>query len=88
MASTIKLKGAEANIPTTADNFSSASVIRLLNKHATTQYVITLTTAGNAAIGTFTMKGGEVINLQKDSTDKIAVSTGTNIVGTPIAFGA
>ena len=86
MASTIKLKGAEANIPTTAANFSSASVIRLHNTGAV--HLITLTTAGNAAIGTFTMGAGEIVNIQKDPTDKIAVNAGTDVKGTPLAFSA
>ena len=88
MASTIKLKGAEAAITTTATNFSSASVIRLHNTNASTARLITLTTTGDVAIGTFTLLAGEVVNLQKDPTDKIESAHATEVLGTPIAFSA
>ena len=47
-----KLKGASANIPTTAANFGSATLIRLVNiadAHSTVQ-TITLTTSADAKI--------------------------------------
>ena len=87
MAATIRLKGAEANIPTTAANFSSASVIRLFNSGAGT-HLITVTDSDDNAIGTFTMNTKEIINLQKDPSDKIKVDSGTDVKGVPLAFTA
>lgn len=87
MAATIKVIGAEANIPTTAANFSSSAVIRLFNSGSST-HVITLTTSADAAIGDFTMNAKEIINIQKTPSDKIAVDSGTDVKGVPLAFSA
>ena len=87
MAATIKLVGAEANIPTTSANFSSSAVIRLFNTHSGTR-TITVTDSSDGAIGSFTMAAGEIINIQKDPSDKIKVNTGTDVKGVPLAFSA
>ena len=85
-----KLKGASANIPTTAANFGSATLIRLVNiadAHSTVQ-TITLTTSADAAIGSVLMRGGETLYIAKEATDKIAVNSGTNVKGTSVAIWA
>lgn len=87
MASTIKVIGAEANIPTTAANFSSSAVIRLYNTHSGDR-TITITDSSDGAIGSFTMTTGEVVVIQKDPSDKIKVNSGTDVKGVPLAFSA
>ena len=78
-----KILANEAPLPITtgtATSFSQASVVRLVNTHASNAYVVVETQSGTG-VGTFTMPAGTVEYLEKDFThcvfaENIAVKGG------------
>jgi hypothetical protein len=77
----IDIKGAEASITSSASSFSGARLIKINATAAAT--VITLTTAGDAAIGNTTLLAGTHF-IAKSPTDKIASAPTVN--GTVVGF--
>ena len=70
----MKVLSAESNIGT-ATTVSSATAVRLYNSDSSVG-IVTRTDNANSIIGNFTVPAGEVLYLQKKSTDKlIAPST-------------
>lgn len=79
MAEIVKFKAQEITL-TTANNVSSASVVRLLNTHASAAATITVANTGGT-IATFTLNfagtDGAEIYVAKEPTDTLAASGGT-----------
>jgi hypothetical protein len=69
MASTIKLLGPEGNLAT-ASAVANAKVVRVLNNKTSIE-VITHTDKDGQVLGTVTLAAGEVVYIQKASTDKL-----------------
>ena len=88
----ILLKGTEIQVPNTvgaASSFSEATVVRLANP-STSDYVITVATdnSGSGTIGTFTMLANTSELLEKNPTNVVFVSSGTDVLGTKVGFTA
>tara|TARA_X000001382_G_C3037936_1_gene136875 strand:+ start:168 stop:443 length:276 start_codon:yes stop_codon:yes gene_type:complete len=86
----ILLKGTEIQVPNTvgaASSFSEATVVRLANP-STSDYVITVATdnSGSGTIGTFTMLANTSELLEKNPTNVVFVSSGTDVLGTKVGF--
>ena len=86
----ILLKGTEIQVPNTvgaASSFSEATVVRLANP-STSDYVITVATdnSGSGTIGTFTMLANTSELLEKNPTNVVFVSSGTDVKGTKVGF--
>jgi hypothetical protein len=86
----ILLKGTEIQVPNTvgaASSFSEATVVRLANP-SDTDYVITVATdnSGSGTIGTFTMLANTTELLEKNPTNVVFVSSGTDVKGTKVGF--
>jgi len=87
----LNLKGAEANLPTTANgtNFSAATCIKINVTATTGDVVITLNTEGDVLIGSTTLvapsAGGTSYFVEKSHTDKIVSDTGS-VKATPVGF--
>ena len=86
----ILLKGTEIQVPNTvgaASSFSEATVVRLANP-SDTDYVITVATdnSGSGTIGTFTMLANTSELLEKNPTNVVFVSSGTDVKGTKVGF--
>lgn len=78
MAEIVKFKAQEITL-TTANNVSSASVVRLLNTHASSAATITVANSGGT-IATFTLNYAgttDEIYVAKEPTDTLAASGGT-----------
>lgn len=69
MASTIKILGEQAALPTTtgaATSFSSATVVRLFNSATSADHLVTVVeTQGGTVIGSFTLARSQSELLQK-----------------------
>ena len=77
----IKLNGSQTDAPASgsATNLSNATMVRVYNSHASTEYLVTVTNADEAAVlGTFTLAGKQVEYVDKDITDEIFAAN-TNI---------
>ena len=65
------IKGAEAALPTasgSASNFDNATVVRLVNTSASTDYLVTVVeTQGGTVVGSFTLMRSESVLLEKQS---------------------
>ena len=86
----ILVKGTEIQVPNTvgaASSFSEATVVRLANP-SDTDYVITVATdnSGSGTIGTFTMLANTTELLEKNPTNVVFVSSGTDVKGTKVGF--
>ena len=88
----ILVKATEIQVPNTvgaASSFSEATVVRLVNP-STSDYVITVATdnSGSGTIGTFTMLANTSELLEKNPTNVVFVSSGTDVLGTKVGFTA
>ena len=86
----ILVKGSEIAVPNTvgaASSFSEATVVRLANP-STTDYVITIAenNGGSATIGTFTMLANTSELVEKNPTNVVFVSSGSDVKGTKVGF--
>jgi hypothetical protein len=86
----ILVKATEIQVPNTvgaASSFSEATVVRLANP-SDTDYVITVATdnSGSGTIGTFTMLANTTELLEKNPTNVVFVSSGTDVKGTKVGF--
>ena len=65
------IKGAEAALPTgsgSASNFDNATVVRLVNTSASTDYLVTVVeTQGGTVVGSFTLMRTESLLVEKQS---------------------
>ena len=81
----IKVLAAEGNL-TSASNVNTATVVRLYNSHSAA-IVITRKNVGGDTIGSFSAVNGEVVYVEKDSTDTLtAASNASSILVTKIAY--
>ena len=81
-----KVLAAEGNL-SSASNVNTATVVRLYNGHSAAA-VITRKDSGGATIGSFTAVNGQVIFVEKDSTDTLtAASNGGSILVAKVAYG-
>jgi hypothetical protein len=81
----IKVLAAEGNL-SSASNVNTATVVRLYNSHSAA-IVITRKNAGGDTIGSFSAVNGEVVYVEKDSTDTLtAASQGSAQLVTKIAY--
>lgn len=80
MADSIKLLASSVSVNSTANNISSASLVRLVNVH-TAPLLITQALANGTTIGTIVLPGsgydGACIDLMKEPTDTITANTAT-----------
>ena len=63
------IKGAEAALGTNtagANAFSSARLVRVVNTTSNAHLVTLTETVGGSTIGTFTLPGGDVVELEKE----------------------
>ena len=86
MASRLLLKGEQAAMPTTdetASTFSNATVVRLINVHASTPIMVTLVEAPGASatvVGKFQILAQTEVYLEKKPTEGIFAANG-NVLG-------
>ena len=81
-----KVLAAEGNLAS-ASNVNTATVVRLYNGHSAA-VVITRKDSGATTIGSFTAVNGQVIFVEKDSTDTLtAASNGGSILVAKVAYG-
>tara|TARA_R100000900_G_scaffold21173_1_gene17089 strand:- start:136 stop:393 length:258 start_codon:yes stop_codon:yes gene_type:complete len=81
----IKVLAAESDL-SSPSNVGTATVVRLYNSH-TGAIVITRKNAGGDTIGSFSAVNGEVVYVEKDSTDTLtAASNASSILVTKIAY--
>ena len=75
MADSIKLLASSVSVNSTANNISSASLVRLVNVH-TAPLLITHALANGTTVGTIVLPGsgydGACIDLMKEPTDTVA----------------
>ena len=86
----IKLKGAQAAAPASgsATNLSNATMVRVYNAHASTEYLVTVTNADEAAVlGTFTLAAGAVEYVDKNTTDEIFAAHAEILLTSVIVVG-
>jgi len=79
---------AEIALPTTtgaATSFSSATVVRLVNTDTSAHIVTVVETQGGSGIGSFTMPGGTVEQLVKNSSYCVYADSAT-VKGTKVGF--
>lgn len=85
MSEVLKLVGSEMTL-TTANNVSTARLVRLQETGGLASSVITQKTAdGSSTIGTVTLYKGTTIVVEKAPTDTLASSAGT-VVAVPVAY--
>ena len=79
----------EAPLPITtgtATSFSQASVVRLVNTHASNAYVVSVVeTQSGTGIGSFTMPAGSVEYLRKEYTQCVFASNAA-VKGSKVGF--
>ena len=89
MANRTLIKGAEVALPTTvgtASSFGSATMVRLVNTHATAAYKVTLLEdTGAAGIGSFTMPAQSVEYIEKNSVHALLADNAA-ILGAKVGF--
>jgi len=91
MASRLLLKGDQIQMPTTdetASTFSNATLVRLINIHATSAVMVTLVEAPGASatvIGTFQMLAQSEVYLEKKPTEAVFAANG-NVKGVAVGF--
>jgi hypothetical protein len=73
MASTLNILAEEVNL-STANNISNATLVRLFNTDDTTDTLVTRKTSGGTTIASVTLGAGEILNLQKDSSDTFEIA--------------
>ena len=78
----MKVLSAESNIGT-ATTVSSATVVRLYNSDSSVG-IVTRTDNANSTIGNFTVPAGEVLYLQKKSTDKLVAPS--TVLASKVAY--
>lgn len=78
MAEIVKVLGSEAAL-STASNVGSASVVRILNNNAGLALVTRANSSGTT-IGTITLAAGEIVYLQKVSSDTLASNVAVRAV--------
>ena len=78
----MKVLSAESNIGT-ATTVSSATVVRLYNSDSSVG-IVTRTDNANSIIGNFTVPSGEVLYLQKKSTDKLVAPS--TVLASKVAY--
>lgn len=83
VATIIQVLGSEASVGTAGSDFSGNQLIRVYNSNAA-DVVISLLTAADATIGTFTLRSYETAYVRKSPTQKVAAATACKM--TPIAF--
>lgn len=72
--------GVEATLTGTASNVDSANFVRIHNTGSGVALITIKTAAATPEIvGSFTMVQGEVLNLQKGSTETIEKTSGTGV---------
>jgi len=79
---------AEIALPATtgaATSFSSATVVRLVNTDTSAHVVTVVETQGGSGIGSFTMPGGTVEQLVKNSSHCVYADSAT-VKGTKVGF--
>ena len=78
----------EVGLPTTtgaATSFSSATVVRLVNTDSSAHVVTVVETQGGSGIGSFTLPGGQVEQLEKNSSYCIYSDSAT-VKGAKVGF--
>ena len=81
----LKVLAAETDL-TSATNVSNATVVRLYNGHSAA-LVITRADSGSSTIGSFTLKNGETVYVEKDPTDLLsAASNGGSVKAAKEAY--
>jgi hypothetical protein len=81
----IKVLAAEGNL-SSPSNVNKATVVRLYNSHSA-EVVITRKDSDGTTIGSFSAVNGEVVFVEKDSTDTLtAASNQSSILVSKIAY--
>ena len=78
---------AAANGASAATNLNNATMVRCYNNHASNDVIVTLRTAADVTIGTFTVGPKSVEYLDKNITDEIYGSTATALFSSVIVMG-
>lgn len=73
MASTLNILAEEVNL-STANNISNATLVRLFNTDDTTDTLVTRKASGGTTLASVTLGAGEILNLQKDSSDTFEIA--------------
>jgi len=79
----IKLLGSETTL-TSATNVNKATVVRLHNTGTATLVTLKNADATPVTLGTFTLAGGEIAYVEKDSTDTL--EGGASIKAVKVAY--
>ena len=89
MANRTLIKGAEAALPTTvgaASRCSGATLVRLVNTHASNAYLVTLLEdQGGVGIGSFTMPAQAVEYIEKQSAHSLLAANAA-VLGAKVGF--
>ena len=89
--SRLLIKGTQITVPNSvgaATSFSNATCVRLVNNSSSTGRVVTVAQdrSGSTTIGTFSLLGGQTEILEKNPTDVVFVSGGTDVKGAAVGF--
>ena len=82
------LKGAEAALGTNtagANAFSSARLVRVVNTTSNAHLVTLVATVGGSTLGSFTLVGGESVELEKEPLNGIFAAN-ASVKGTAIGY--
>ena len=82
------IKGAEAALGTNtagANAFSSARLVRVVNTTSNAHLVTLVATVGGSTLGSFTLVGGESVELEKEPLNGIFAAN-ASVKGTAIGY--
>jgi len=89
--SRLLIKGTQITVPDSvgaATSFSNATCVRLVNSSNSTGRTVNIAenNSGSATIGTFSLLAGQTEILEKNPTDVVFVSGGTDVKGAKVGF--
>ena len=89
--SRLLIKGTQITVPDSVGagtSFSNATCVRLVNSSNSTGRTVNIAenNSGSATIGTFSLLAGQTEILEKNSTDVVFVSGGTDVKGAAVGF--
>lgn len=82
----IKILGSEVSCNSTASNFSSARLVRIVNKNNTVHTLITQAYSNSTVIGTLTIRANSDVLLEKGMTDTIISNNNSDVVAVSVAY--
>jgi len=83
----LKILSNEVTLSSSANTtVSGATLLRLVNTHASTQHVITIADGAGTTTGNVTILAASEMLLEKDRTETVQVDAGTNVKAVPVAY--